>query len=125
LINGNNWRTASQSRLLDLERWTNSGVDVLAVNKYFDPQHSGPNDGWRIEPGHHYGAPSALKNPADLATNIKHVAGRPMILTEGGWNLPNKYQTEGPLLVAAYGGLTGLDAFFWFCPTATTFHRQP
>jgi hypothetical protein len=84
LINGNNWRTASQSRLLDLERWTNSGVNVLAVNKYFDPQHTGPNDGWRIEPGHHYGAPSALKNPADLATNIKHVAGRPMILTEGG-----------------------------------------
>ncbi len=121
VINGNNWRTASQSRLLDLERWTNSGVDVIAANKYFDPQHKGPNDGWRIEPDDHYGAPSALKNPADLPSNLKHVAGRPMMITESAWNLPNKYQTEGPLLIAAYGGLTGLDAFFWFCPTATTF----
>jgi hypothetical protein len=124
LINGNNWRTASQSRLLDLERWTNSGVDVLAANKYFDPQHKGPNDGWRIDPGDFYGAPSALKNPADLPSNIKHVAGHPMMVTESGWNLPNKYQTEGPLLMAAYGGLTGLDAFFWFCPTAVTFAKQ-
>ena len=125
LINANNWRTASQSRLLDLERWTNSGVEVLAVNKYFEPQHKGPNDGWRIEPGDQYGAPSALKNPTDLPTNIKHVSGHPMMVTEGAWNLPNKYQTEGPLLIAAYGGLTGLDAFFWFGPSATTFDRQP
>ncbi len=59
LINGNNWRTASQSRLLDIERWTNSGAGVIAVNKYFDPQHKGPNSGWRIDPGDFYGAPSA------------------------------------------------------------------
>jgi hypothetical protein len=126
LINGNNWRTASQSRLLDLERWTNSGVDVIAVNKYFDPQHHGSvNEGWRIDPGDFYGAPSALKEPENLPTNVKHVAGHPMVITESAWNLPNKYQTEGPLLVAAYGGLTGLDAFFWFNPSSTTFSNQP
>jgi len=124
LINGNNWRTASQSRLLDLERWTNSGAEVMAVNKYFDPQHKGPNNGWRVDPGDFYGAPSALKNPADLPLNIKHVSGHPMMVTESAWNLPNKYQTEGPLLVAAYSGLTGLDAFFWFNPTAVNFARQ-
>ncbi|MBC7399154.1 MAG: hypothetical protein H7289_04350 [Mucilaginibacter sp.] len=126
LINGNNWRTASQSRLLDLERWTNSGADVIAVNKYFDPQHKGgPNVGWRVDPGDFYGAPSALKNPADLPTNIKHVAGHPMMVTESGWNLPNKYQTEGALLVAAYGTLSGLDAYFWFTPTAVNYMQQP
>ncbi|GAA4089910.1 hypothetical protein [Mucilaginibacter panaciglaebae] len=125
LINGSNWRTASQSRLLDLERWTNSGAEVIAVNKYFDPQHKGPNSGWRVDPGDFYGAPSALKNPADLPTNLKHVAGRPMMVTESGWNLPNRYQTEGALLVAAYGGLTGLDAFFWFTPTAANYMQEP
>ncbi|TSJ43392.1 hypothetical protein FO440_04145 [Mucilaginibacter corticis] len=125
LINGSNWRTASQSRLLDLERWTNSGADVIAVNKYFDPQHKGPNDGWRVDPGDFYGAPSALKNPADLPTNLKHVDGHPMMVTESGWNLPNKYQTEGPLLVAAYGGLTGLNTFFWFTPTAVNYAQLP
>lgn len=126
LINGTNWRTASQSRLLDLERWSNSGADVIAVNKYFDPQHKGgPNVGWRIDPGDFYGSPSALKNPADLPTNLKQVAGRPMIVTESGWNLPNRYQTEGPLLVAAYGSLTELDAFFWFTPTAVNYMQVP
>ncbi|MES2455141.1 MAG: hypothetical protein V4594_06365 [Bacteroidota bacterium] len=125
LVNGNNWRTASQSRLLDLERWSNSGAQVIATNKYFDPQHKGPNDGWRIDPGDFYGAPSALKHPEDLPTNVKHVSGRPMMITESAWNLPNKYQTEGALLVAAYGGLTGLDAFFWFCPTASTYVDKP
>lgn len=124
LINANNWRTASQTRLLDLERYTNSGADVMAVNKYFDPQHKGPNDGWRIDPGDFYGAPSATKTPDQLPTNIKHLAHHPMMVTESGWNLPNKYQTEGALLVAAYGGLTGLDAFFWFFPTAPTFATQ-
>ncbi|MFP5081315.1 hypothetical protein [Pedobacter sp. JCM 36344] len=125
LINGNNWRTASQSRLLDLERWTNSGVDVMAVNKYFDPEHHGStNEGWRIDPLDFYAAPSALKNPTNLPTNIKHVEGHPMMVTESAWNLPNKYQTEGALLVASYGGLTGLDAFFWFSPTAPTFANQ-
>ncbi|MEP7110287.1 MAG: hypothetical protein ABI760_19995 [Ferruginibacter sp.] len=121
LTNGNNWRTASQSRLLDIERWTNSTADVIATNKYFDPQHKGPNDGWRIDPGDFYGAPSALKNPAELPSNIKHIEGHPMVVTESGWNLPNKYQTEGALLIAAYGGLTGLDAFFWFSPSAPAF----
>ncbi|GAB3929975.1 hypothetical protein [Mucilaginibacter myungsuensis] len=125
LINGNNWRTASQSRLLDLERWANAGVDVIATNKYFDPGHRGSNSGWRIDPGDFYTSPSALKNPADLPTNVKHVDGRPMMITESGWNLPNRYQTEGPLLVAAYGGLTGLDAYFWFTPTAMDYMRQP
>jgi hypothetical protein len=125
LVNASNWRTASQSRLLDLERWTYSGTDVIAVNKYFDPQHKGPNAGWRVDPGDFYGSPSALKNPADLPTNVKHVNGHPMLVTESGWNLPNKYQTEGPLLIAAYGGLTGLDAFFWFTPTAVNYAQQP
>ncbi len=125
LTNGNNWRTASQIRLLDAERWSNSTADVIAANKYFDPQHTGPNDGWRIDPGDFYGAPSALKNPADLPFNVKHISGQPMMITESGWNLPNKYQTEGSLLVAAYSGLTGLDAFFWFMPTAVNFDKEP
>ena len=125
LTNGNNWRTASQSRLLDAERWSNSTADVMAANKYFDPQHIGPNDGWRIDPGDFYGAPSALKNPADLPFNVKHLSGHPMMITESGWNLPNKYQTEGSLLVAAYSGLTGLDAFFWFMPSAVNFDNEP
>ena len=125
LVNANNWRTASQSRLLDLERWTNAGVEVMAVNKYFDPGHNGPNNGWRIDPGDQYTSPSAWKNPQDISTNIRQVAGHPMMVTEGGWNLPNKYQTEGPLLVAAYGGLTGLDAFFWFHPGSVGFDMNP
>ncbi len=125
LINANNWKTANPGRLLDLERWSNAGADVIATNRYFGPEHTGPNDGWRVEVGHFYGSPSALKHPDRLPSNIKHVAGRPTLITESGWNLPNKYQTEGPLLIAAYGGLTGLDGFFWFHPSAPTYDEEP
>ncbi|MFD2145014.1 hypothetical protein [Mucilaginibacter antarcticus] len=125
LINGNNWRTAAQSRMLDLERWANSGPEVIAVNRYFDPQHIGPSANWRVDPGDFYGSPSAIKNPGDLPVNIKHVSGHATAVTESGWNLPNRYQTEGPLLVAAYGGLTGLDAYFWFTQTAIGYMANP
>lgn len=114
LINANNWKTADPTRLNDLERWSNSACEVLAVNRYYAPGHVGENNGWRIDPGHYYQGESALKNPEKLPVNVKQMAGFPMLITESGWNLPNKYQSEAPALVAAYQSLSGMDAFYWF-----------
>ena len=125
LINASNWKTASAIRLFDLERWTNMPAEVLAVNRYFAPLHFGPNSGWRIERLHHFVGNSAMKNPDKLPINIKQVAGRPFIVSESGWNLPNAHQAEGPFLVAAYQSLTGVDAFYWFNPSATTYEDDP
>jgi hypothetical protein len=76
--------------------------------------HTGPESGWRIDPGHYFSQHSALLNPRALPVNRKQVVGHPMIVSESTWVNPLAYQSEGPFLVAAYQSLTGLDAFFWF-----------
>lgn len=125
LINGNNWKTANAARLLDTERWTNSCCEVIALNRYYDPGHTGTNNGWRIDPGHHYQGLSALRYPNKLPINVKQPEGHPIMVTESGWNLPHKYQAEGPFLVAAYMSLTGVDGFYWFNPSASTYDPNP
>ena len=125
LINATNWKTASPLRLFDLERYTNAVTDVMAVNRYYSPGHLGPNSGWRIEPGHHYVGASALSDPTKLPINIKQVEGKPFLVTESGWNLPHKYQAEGPFLISSYMALTGVDAFYWFSPTSTGIEQNP
>ena len=38
-------------KLNDVERWSYTANDVLAVNRYYDPIHIGPDRGWRINAG--------------------------------------------------------------------------
>lgn len=113
LINANNWKPAGE-KMTDAERYSNASVDVMAVNRYYDPQHRGENSGWRIDPGHQYVGASVLYNPHLLPMNVKQIADKPFFITESGWNLPHKYQSEGPFLISSYLSLTGVDAFFWF-----------
>lgn len=125
LINANNWKTANANLLFDAERYSNTACDVLAVNRYSDPGHIGENSGWRIDPGHFYVGKSVLFEPHNLPVNIKQVKGSPMLVTESAWNLPHKYQAEGPFLVSAFMSLTGVDSYFWFSPTSPSFDPNP
>lgn len=114
LVNAGNWRTASAVRLWDAERWSYTASDVDAVNRYTTGLHEGQHANWAIVAGDRYTAHSVLKAPHTLPVAIKHTAGRPMLLTEGAWVPPNPHAAEGPLLVAAYGALGGLDGYCWF-----------
>lgn len=126
LVNANNWKTASSTLLFDAERFTNTACEVIAVNRYFDPGHTGgPNVGWRIDPGDYYTGKSVLFEPHKLPVNIKQIKGAPALVTESGWNLPHKYQAEGPFLVSAYMSLTGVDSYYWFSPTSSSFDSNP
>lgn len=125
LINANNWKTADANLLFDAERYSNAACEVLAVNRYNDPGHVGENSGWRIDPGHHYVGKSVLFEPHKLPVNIKQVKGSPMLVTESAWNLPHKYQAEGPFLVSAFMSLTGVDSYYWFSPTSPSFDPNP
>src|SRR5581483_12391412 len=60
LINAGNWRTADPVRLMDVERWSYTANDVIAVNRYFAGVHIGPHEGWAIEPHDHFTNVSAL-----------------------------------------------------------------
>ncbi len=114
LINASNWITADPVRLNDLERWTYTAADVMAVNKYTGGVHTGANNGWRIDPGHHYTNSSCLLDPRSLPVNLKQVVGHPMLITESTWVNPEQFQTEGPFMMAAYQSLTGVDSLYWF-----------
>jgi hypothetical protein len=115
LINASNWITADPEKLNDIERWTYTVTDVLAVNKYYNGgAHAGPNAGWRIDPGDFFEGRSVLKNPTALPTNLKQVVGHPMMITESCWVYPLAYESEGPFLVAAYQSLTGVGPYYWF-----------
>ena len=114
LINAGNWKTADTTRLNDVERWSYTANEVLAVNNYYSPVHIGPDRGWRIDKGDHFEDVSALVNPRALPLNLKQVSGHPMMVTESHWVPPLGYQSEGPFLVSALQSLTGVDVFYWF-----------
>lgn len=126
LINPCNWVTADPEKLNDIERWTYTAGDVLAVNKYYNGgPHVGENNGWRIDPGHYFEGVSALRNPTALPTDLKNVVGHPMMVTESGWVNPLGYQSEGPFLMAAYQSLTGMDNFYWFSADTPAYDLDP
>ena len=124
LINASNWQTADAVRLNDVERWTYTADDIIAVNKYYAGEHTGPNNGWRIDPGDTFTNSTGVRDLRGLPTCLKQVAGKPMMITESSWTTPNKYQSEGPFLMAAYQALTGVDCFFWFAQTSPEYDSE-
>jgi hypothetical protein len=114
LVNAGNWRTADQVRLLDGERYSYCANEVMGVNRYVDGIHEGKNNGWAIDKGDKFTDDSVLLNPRQLPVSLKQVDGRPMIIPESSWVPPLGYQSEGPFLVAAYGGLSGVGPYYWF-----------
>ncbi|HKX43518.1 MAG TPA: hypothetical protein VJO99_20325 [Burkholderiaceae bacterium] len=117
LINAGNWKTANNARLNDLERWSYTAAEVDAVNVYTGGLHEGGSSGWAIVAGDRFTSESVLLDPRALPVNLRQTAGRPMLVTEGGWVLPNAYAAEGPFLIAAYSSLNGIDGYCWFSTT--------
>ncbi|MCW8129438.1 MAG: hypothetical protein KIS92_03560, partial [Planctomycetota bacterium] len=119
LVCAGNWRTANQTLMLDAERWSYSANDVIGSNNYVNGgEHINPAEGHKagylVSKGDYYEDYSALIKPRRIPTNRKLVAGHPFIITESTWVQPLQYQSEGPLLVAAYSCLTGFDSYYWF-----------
>lgn len=119
LINAGNWKTANPAKLFDIERWSYTANEVIGVNRYFGGgPHTNPNNrgraGFAIDKGDRFTGESVLRNPRRFPLTLKLPAGKPFIISESSWVPPLKYQSEGPFLIAAYSGLTGFDAFYWF-----------
>jgi hypothetical protein len=125
LINAGNWRTADMVRLNDAERYSYTANEALALNRYYGGHHIGENNGWRIDPGHRYSDVSALTNPCALPSNIKKAMGHTMSITETTWVAPMRFQSEGPLLLAAYQALAGIDAVYWFADGSVDWLTDP
>jgi hypothetical protein len=124
LINAGNWRTADNVLMLDAERYSYSPTEIMGVNRYYDCEHEGPNNGWAIVNGDKFVDESVLLNPRALPVTLKQVDGYPMIISESSWVPPFGYQAEGPFMIAAYQSLNGVDAYYWFA-TGEEDWRQP
>jgi hypothetical protein len=124
LINANNWYPADYPKLNDLERWSYTPNAVIGLNRYFTGLHNGPRNGWLVDVGDHIKDTSVTVNPRALPINIKQITGYPHIVPESTWVAPLRYQAEGPLLVAAYQSLTGVNAFYWFCTGSAAYSKR-
>jgi hypothetical protein len=125
LVNACNWRSGDPVLMDDLERWIYTANEVEALNRYTGVIHVGPNDGYRIDPGHHFQDMPVVKNPNTFPGAAKQPLGRPFVLTEVAWVNPTLYTAEGPFMLAAYNSLTGLDCSIWSANTATTWLLDP
>lgn len=124
LVNAGNWRTADSARLLSAERWSYTANEVDAINRYFTGIHKGPAEGWNIKAGDKFTSESALRDPSPLPTNLVQTKGRPILITESSWVMPNGYASEAPFLISAYQSLTGVAGYLWFA-TADDEWSQP
>jgi len=125
LINAMNWKSADPIALDDIERWTYTANEVIAVNRYAGALHIGDNNGYRVDPGHFYQNRPVVKYPATLPSALKQVTGHPFIITESCWVFPEAYQSEAPMLIAAHMSLSGVDSLYWFALGETTWLRDP
>lgn len=114
LINAGNWKSVDPVSADDAERWSYTATDVIGKNHYYGALHTGRTRGWQILPDHIYENRSATRNPRRLPTNVRQVWGHPFIIPESLWVPPNRYESEGPLMVASQQSVNGMDAFFWF-----------
>lgn len=119
LFNAGNWRTADDVLLDDLERYSYTTGDVIGVNRYVNALHEGEYVGWAIVAGDTYREDGLLRRPLDLPTTLRQPVGYPYIISETLWVPPMWEQSEGPILMAAYQALTGIDISYWFSTDET------
>ena len=124
LFNAGNWRTADDALLDDLERYAYTTGDVIGVNRYVGALHEGEYEGWAIVAGDTFREDGLLTRPLDLPITLRQPAGYPYIISETLWVPPMWEQAEGPILMAAYQALTGVDASYWFAAGDTQW-RSP
>ncbi len=111
LVVGTNWKTADDRVLGPLDEYADMAVDVTARNTYFN----GPFKRTKFFPwmvGDFYQDLSLLRSPEQAITMQMQYTGYPLFITEGGWAMPNRFRTEGPLVMASYASLQGVDAIF-------------
>jgi hypothetical protein len=122
LFNAGNWRTADDVLLDDLERYAYTAGDVIGVNRYVTGLHEGEYEGWAIVAGDRYREDGLLRRPLDLPITLRQPVGYPYIIGETLWVPPMWEQSEGPVLMAAYQALTGIDVSYWFATGETQWH---
>jgi hypothetical protein len=134
VITASNWATASPEVFGPLEKWSYAITDFVDRHGYFSVAHKGPNSEWSLRNGHTYSERSALRFEAATPGQPKqfvHPAmdptydGKPSMISETTWNRPNRFRSEAPLYLAAYGALQGTDAIVHFALDGGSWSVKP
>lgn len=113
LVIGTNWITADERVLGPLDKYSEFATDVTARNTYFGGE-SGESKFFPWMVGMTYRDASLLREPVQGLTMHVQYNDYPHFLTEGGYQMPNRFRTEEQLVMASYGSLQGLDGIFPF-----------
>jgi hypothetical protein len=97
----------------DAERWSQTGADIVGTTRFVEGYHMGAQRDVQVQAQQQFANLSVLRNPTRLPVGLKQPAGHPMVVTESTWLHPNRYQSEGAMLVCAYLSLGGVDSLYW------------
>src|SRR5258708_2572431 len=122
-ITASNWATASPEILGPLEKLSYCCGDFIDRHGYFGCNPNGPEAAWSLRAGHTYSDRSALRFDAEQPGKHRlfvhpamdpHYDGKPSMISETTWNRPNRFRSEAPLYLAAFGALQHSDAIVHF-----------
>ena len=120
VISASNWTTADNRRLGAIERWTYTATDCLDRHGYFGGRHEGEASAWSVRVGHTFSDRAAVLDPTTALTGYLQLAGKPHLVSEVMWNAPNRLIADGPLLLASYAALQGVDGLVSFATRSGT-----
>ncbi len=134
LVTPSNWATASPEVFGPLERLSYTGGDFLDRHGYFGCRNGGLFSEWSIHDGHTYIDRSALRFEAEEpgkprqfnhpVIDIKY-NNKPSMISETTWCRPNRFRSEAPLFLAAYGALQDSDAIVHFALDGAAWSVKP
>lgn len=134
LITPSNWSTASPEVFGPLEKLSYIVGDFVDRHGYFGCRNAGLFSEWSLRDGHTFVERSALRFDAEEPGKPKqfnhpvidiHYDGKPSMISETTWTRPNRYRTEAPLFLAAYGALQASDAIVHFAFDGTQWSVKP
>lgn len=128
---GSNWKTANDQILGPLDKYSNTVCDFMDRHGYFGPLHEGEGASYSLRKGHRYDDRCALLfdprkgEKHEFANPIMDIVynGKPSIISEVNWPMPNRYRADMPLMGAAYGSLQGTDGLCWFSLSGPTWQQ--
>lgn len=134
LVTASNWATASPEVFGPIEKWTYTAADFIDRHGYFSCHHKGEASEWSLRDGHICGDRSALRfDPVEAGKPRSfnhpvmdvHYDGKPSMISETTWTRPNRYRSEAPLYLAAYGALQDSDAIVHFAFDGADWNVKP
>ncbi len=123
-VSCSNWKTANDEILGPADKYSNTVGDHMDRHGYFGPSVTGDgSQKYSVRVDHAYHDRAAVRFDPKVPGDPKRFAlplmdhsydGKPSIISETSWAMPNRYRADMPVVFAAYGALLGTDGIYHF-----------